>query len=295
MPREADPSNNEREFVLSALRENVRLDGRAFDQFREVELAFGEEYGVADVRIGKTRVMVKVAAEVVTPYSDRKFDGIFTISTELSPIASPAFEVGRQDQTEILLSRLLEKTIRRSGALDTESLCIIAGQKCFHIRADVHVLDYDGNIADSSCTALVAALMHFRRPDVEVHGEDVTVFGLREREPIKLQMQHQPFCITTSYFDGGEIMLHDASLLEEQCREGQVIISINRFGEVCQISKYGGPPIDGLSVLTCTNMALEKAKMLDNVVKMKLEEDENKRDKGGLMAELRADNEREQG
>ncbi|KAK4502292.1 hypothetical protein PRZ48_005717 [Zasmidium cellare] len=295
MPREADPSNNEREFVLSALRENVRLDGRAFDQFRDVDLAFGEEYGAADVRIGKTRVMVKISAEVVTPYADRKFDGIFTISTELSPIASPAFEVGRQDQTEILLSRLLEKTIRRSGALDTESLCIIAGQKCFHIRADVHVLDYDGNIADASCLALVAALMHFRRPDVEVHGEDVTVFGLREREPIKLQMQHQPFCITTSYFDGGEVMLHDASLLEEQCREGEVIISINRFGEVCQISKYGGPPIDGLSILTCTNMALEKAKMLDKVVKAKLEEDEKKRDKGGLMAELRADNEREQG
>lgn len=195
----------------------------------------------------------------------------------------------------MLLSRLLEKTIRRSGALDTESLCIIAGQKCFHIRADVHVLDYDGNIADASCMALVAALMHFRRPDVEVHGEDVTVFDVREREPIKLQMQHQPFCITTSYFDGGEIMLQDASLLEEQCREGEIIISINRFGEVCQISKYGGLPVDGLSILTCTNGALEKAKMLDKVVKAKLEEDEKRRDKGGLMAELSAENEREQG
>lgn len=95
MPREAEPSNNERGFVLSALRENIRLDGRALDQFRPVDLAFGEEYGVADVRIGKTRVMVKISAEVVVPYPDRKFDGVFTISTELSPMASPAFEVGR--------------------------------------------------------------------------------------------------------------------------------------------------------------------------------------------------------
>lgn len=95
MPREADPSNNEREFLLTALRENVRLDGRAFDQFRDVQLAFGEEYGVADVRVGKTRVMVNISADVVTPYPDRKFDGVLTISTELSPIASPAFEVGR--------------------------------------------------------------------------------------------------------------------------------------------------------------------------------------------------------
>ncbi|SMQ48552.1 unnamed protein product [Zymoseptoria tritici ST99CH_3D7] len=292
MPQEAEPSKNEREFLLSALRENIRLDNRAFDQFRPIELAFGDEYGVCDVRLGKTRVMVAISAEVIAPYTDRKFDGVFTISTELSPIASPAFEVGRQDQTEILLSRILEKTIRRSGALDTESLCIIAGSKCFHIRADIHVLDHDGNIIDAACVALVAALMHFRRPDIEIHGEDVTVFSLQEREPVKLQMQHQPFCITTSYYESGEVMLQDATLLEEHCREGEVVVSINRFGEVCQIAKYGGAPVDGLSVLNCTTAALEKAKWLDKFVKSKLEEDDNKRDKGGLMAELSAENER---
>lgn len=95
MPREAEPSNNEREFVVSALRENLRLDNRALDEFRPVDLTFGDEYGVANVRMGKTRVMVKISAEVVIPYPDRKFDGVFTISTELSPIASPAWEVGR--------------------------------------------------------------------------------------------------------------------------------------------------------------------------------------------------------
>lgn len=134
--------------------------------------------------------------------------------------------------------------------------------------------------------------MHFRRPDIEIHGEDVTVFSLQEREPVKLQMQHQPFCITTSYYESGEVMLQDATLLEEHCREGEVVVSINRFGEVCQIAKYGGAPVDGLSVLNCTTAALEKAKWLDKFVKSKLEEDDNKRDKGGLMAELSAENER---
>ena len=55
MPREAEPSLNEREFISQALRENIRVDGRAFDAFRELDLSFGEEYGVADVRLGKTR------------------------------------------------------------------------------------------------------------------------------------------------------------------------------------------------------------------------------------------------
>jgi exosome complex component RRP45 len=55
MPREADISINERDFIKQALQEQIRLDGRAFDAFRKIELTFGDEYGVADVQLGKTR------------------------------------------------------------------------------------------------------------------------------------------------------------------------------------------------------------------------------------------------
>jgi hypothetical protein len=55
MPREAEISVNERAFIQDALKEQIRLDGRAFDAFRPIELTFGDEYGVADVQLGKTR------------------------------------------------------------------------------------------------------------------------------------------------------------------------------------------------------------------------------------------------
>jgi exosome complex component RRP45 len=55
MPREAEISLNEREFIKRALQEQIRLDGRAFDAFRQLDLTFGDEYGVADVQLGKTR------------------------------------------------------------------------------------------------------------------------------------------------------------------------------------------------------------------------------------------------
>jgi exosome complex RNA-binding protein Rrp42 (RNase PH superfamily) len=55
MPREAEPSNVERNFILEALRQNIRVDGRAFDQFRPISLTFGEDYGTATVSLGKTR------------------------------------------------------------------------------------------------------------------------------------------------------------------------------------------------------------------------------------------------
>lgn len=55
MPREAEPSQNEKAFVLQAVEEKKRLDGREFDEYRPLELTFGDEYGVADVKLGKTR------------------------------------------------------------------------------------------------------------------------------------------------------------------------------------------------------------------------------------------------
>lgn len=56
MPREAEPSLNEKAFVTQALlEEHLRLDNRAFDEYRPIELSFGDEYGTAEVKLGKTR------------------------------------------------------------------------------------------------------------------------------------------------------------------------------------------------------------------------------------------------
>ena len=55
MPREVEPSLNERAFILQALQEGIRIDGRPLDAFRNLELSFSDEYGVVDVMLGKTR------------------------------------------------------------------------------------------------------------------------------------------------------------------------------------------------------------------------------------------------
>ena len=227
------------------------------------------------------------------PYPDRPSDGVFNIVTELSPMASPAFEVNRPTETEVLLSRLLEKTVRRSGALDTESLCLVAGQKCWSVRVDVHVLSHDGNLVDSSCLAVVAALRHFRKPDTSNEGETLTVYTPAEREPVPLSWLHSPLCVTFSFFgDEGEISVLDANLLEEQIRVGSCTISLNRHGEICQIAKLGGTPVEAVALLQCTSIALSKVKEISSVLDRRLAEDAKRRDQGGLIAELSAENER---
>ena len=50
--------------------------------------------------------------------------------------------------------------------------------------------------------------------------------------------------------------------------------------------------IDPLTLLKCTNIALVKAKEVNALITEKLAEDATKRDVGGLIAELSAENER---
>jgi exosome complex component RRP45 len=128
----------------------------------------------------------------------------------------------------------------------------------------------------------MAALQHFRRPDVLVEGEKATILSVREREPIPLSILHQPLCVTFSYFEG-EIVL---------VRQGEVILTMNKHGEVCQIAKYGGATIDPRALLNCTNIALQKVKEMSTFIQKRLEEDAKERDAGGLLAELSAENAR---
>lgn len=107
-------------------------------------------------------------------------------------------------------------------------------------------------------------------------------------------MLHHPLCVTFSYYDSGTIVLEDATLAEEQVREGEVIITMNNTGEICQIAKYGGVPVDALAILNWTNKAAVKVKMMTKFIQQRLEADAKERDAGGLMAELSAENDRPQ-
>ena len=100
------------------------------------------------------------------------------------------------------MTRLLEKALRRSNTVDREALCIVAGQKVrrpppsrtrpplistvaltlafptpqvWSLRVDVHFLDDEGNMLDCASIAAMTALRHFRKPDVTVVGEEVTI------------------------------------------------------------------------------------------------------------------------
>ena len=123
-------------------------------------------------------------------------------------------------------------------------------------------------------------------------GCELTVYSAKEREPVPLRLLHWPLCVTFAIFETGEKLVVDATLREEQCSEGGIVIAANKSGELCVISKQGGVPTDALLLLGCVDAAVKKVKELDILIEDALEKDERRRDVQGLMKELRAENER---
>ncbi|PLB47155.1 putative exosome complex endonuclease 2/ribosomal RNA processing protein [Aspergillus steynii IBT 23096] len=292
MNKEAPLSISERDFIVNALREHVRLDGRQADQFRPLSVSFGEEYGHVKVQLGKTSLIVRISSEVSKPHDDRPFDGTFAIAMELTAMGSPAWDNGRQGDLETYVTNVLDRVIRHSNALDTESLCILKGVSCWSVRADVHITDYDGNLIDAACIGVMAGLQHFRRPDAVVKDGQVIVYGLDERVPVPLNITHKPLSVTFHTFDEGKVVILDATRKEEQASEADVIIGMNGAGDVCFLSKFSGSPVEAMVFVTKTNVALEKVKEINATVDKALQADLARRAKRGMAEESRAENDR---
>ncbi|XP_036372727.1 exosome complex component RRP45 isoform X1 [Megalops cyprinoides] len=279
--RETPLSNCERQFLLKAIEEKKRLDGRQTYDYRNIKIAFGTDYGCCIVDLGKTRVLAQVSCELVAPKENRPTEGIIFFNLELSPMASPAFELGRQSELLVKLNRLLERCLRNSKCIDTESLCVVSGEKVWQIRVDVHVLNHDGNIMDAASIAAITALCHFRRPDVGIQGEEVTVYSPEERDPIPLSIYHMPICVSFSFFQQGTYLLVDPSEREERVMDGLLVIAMNKHREICSIQSSGGIMLLKEQVLRCSKIASVKVSEITDLINKALENDRKVRKEGG--------------
>lgn len=169
---------------------------------------------------------------------------------------------------------MLDKVLRRSDAIDKESLCILAGQRVWHLRLTLHFLSDAGNLLDCACLAGIVALKHFRRPEVEVIGDEVTVHSPSERAPVPLAIHHTPFCLTFAFFpDETTQPVLDPTLLEQRLSAGLMSVALNAQRELCVVQKMGGVPLVAEDVLKIVNIAVTKVKELDALVEDSLRED----------------------
>uniref|UniRef100_UPI003AAC3C19 exosome complex component RRP45 isoform X2 n=1 Tax=Centroberyx gerrardi TaxID=166262 RepID=UPI003AAC3C19 len=279
--RDTPLSNCERDFLLKAIEEKKRLDGRQTYDYRNIKITFGTDYGCCFVDLGKTRVMAQVSCELVAPKENRPNEGIMFFNIELSPMASPAFELGRQSELLVKLNRQLERCLRNSKCIDTESLCVASGEKVWQVRVDVHTLNHDGNLMDAASIAAITALCHFRRPDVGIQGDEVTVYSPEERDPIPLSIYHMPICVSFSFFQQGTYLLVDPCEREERVMDGLLMIAMNKHREICSIQSSGGIMLLKEQVLRCSKIASVKVSEITDLITKALENDKKARKEGG--------------
>ncbi|XP_045520693.1 exosome complex component RRP45 [Pieris brassicae] len=284
--KETQISNSEKTFVQKIIAGGHRLDGRIYSETRNLQIAFGSDYGSCMVSLGETKVLAQVSCEVVQPKQIRPNEGIIFINVDISPMAAPQFEANRQTDHTVNLNRLLEKCYKDSKCIDLESLCIVVEEKVWSLRVDVKILNHEGNLIECASIATLAALAHFKRPDVTRVGDKVIIHSIAEKDPIPTVLYHYPVCLTYAIF-GSDILLSDPSYIEEavcmctfeegSAGGGLLVVGMNQYKEPCLLDLTGAAIHNVNIVHKAILSASEKGKSVVDVLKKAIISDDTLR------------------
>jgi exosome complex component RRP42 len=222
-------------YVKSVLDANDRLDGRKFEDSREIEVSYGvsnKAEGSARVKIGKTEVIAGVKMDVGTPYGDSPNRGNLMVGAERLPVANPEFLPGPPNPAAIELARIVDRGIRESGMIDMEKLCIRKGELVWNIIIDIYPMNDDGNLIDASALAAVAALRNAVFPKLV---EDKVQWG--EFTENKVPLKFIPLTLTVSKI--GKHLILDVNKEEEEAVETRLSVSVSEKGNVHAMQKGG--------------------------------------------------------
>ncbi|MEF8879862.1 MAG: exosome complex protein Rrp42 [Candidatus Thermoplasmatota archaeon] len=218
-----------RDHLENLAKKGKRVDGRKFNEFREIQIEPGvisRAEGSAKVKIGNTQVMAGIKMDVGEPYPDTPDEGVMTTAAELIPLASPDFEAGPPREDAIELARVVDRGIREANVIEFDKLCIEEGEKIWISFIDLHVLDYDGNLFDACSLAALAALFTTTVPAER--------FELGEDYPIPLK-ENPPISCTSVKF--GENVVIDPCLDEDEIAEARLTVSTDENGDIRAMQK----------------------------------------------------------
>ncbi|KAF7459059.1 Exosome complex component RRP45 [Cryptosporidium felis] len=260
---------------ISGIREyGLRLDGRTMNEYRNLNIKLNKNYGEVEIKIGRTHVLCIVKGELVTPSQERASEGFISFAVDVGPLclnpSSPTFRHNRGIMG-IEIANFIERTLKETGAIDTEIMCIMSGVCSWSVKCDIHILFDDGNLFDSCLLAALSGLKHYRYV-----GSDIESFlgklkceafndkdygrledTIKKLEMLPFNVHHFPLSVTIGYLKCREELSYivDPTSDEESMVDTIVHISINDKKEICGINKFGGAKLS----LNQVNFALELA------------------------------------
>ncbi len=246
----------EQKTVIDLVAKGKRIDERGPESYRPIQIQVGlieKANGSAQVHLGKSKVLAGIKVQTGTPFPDTPDEGVLTVNAELVPLASPSFEAGPPSEAAIELSRVVDRGIRESKALDMKSLVLQKGKTVQVVYVDIYVLDHDGNLIDAASMAALAALVNSKVSKMEVKGDEVINKGGHHQLPLN----NYPVAVTFAKVD--RTIIVDPSLEEEQVMNARLTVTIDKNGDICAMQKgglYGFTPDE---VRKAVHMAVGKA------------------------------------
>ena len=242
--------------IKSLLDKGSRLDGRKFDEYREISIETdisANAEGSARVRIGDTEVLAGVKMELSTPYPDTPEDGGLMINVELLTMSSPEFEKGPPGDQAIEIARVTDRVLRESKIIDTKKLCLIPGEKVWTVIVDIVTINDGGNLFDASSIAAAAAIKNAVFPEVE----DGKV-NYKKRTDKKIPVDGD-LPINVTLLKIGEHVIVDPTSKEDLCYDARLSVGVRPDGKYCSMQKGGDEAITLEDLDLMLDLAKDKA------------------------------------
>ncbi|KAH8096594.1 ribosomal protein S5 domain 2-type protein [Cristinia sonorae] len=222
------------------LAENVRPDGRSFDEWRDVSVNVGSistADGSALVRMGDTTVVCGVKAEIAEPELDRPEHGFLVPNIDLPAMCSPKFKPGPPSEEAQILSERLNEVLVASNIIPTTSLCIKSGKSAWVLYVDATCINYDGNVFDAALLAMVSALKNTRLPQA-TYNEETERTTCTRKTMVPLDIAGIPISSSFGIFDATHI-LADPTTFEEPLLDTTFTITLDDSGGIVSVVQLG--------------------------------------------------------
>ncbi len=249
--------------IVHALKKGIRFDSRGPFDFRDLKVEVGKvktAEGFAHVKLGKTEVLAGVKLSVDKPFPDTPDEGVLSVNSDLSPMASPDFEAGPPSIKAIELARVVDRGIRESRAVDVKALCIEPKEKVWVVNVDIAPLNDDGNLIDASGIAAILALKNARFPEYD--GETV---NYKKHTDKKLPVTRVPIPVTVFKF--ADMLLVDPTSQEESFIDARLTATSMEGGVITALQKGGYSPISVEEAGRMVELSIQKANEIREKIK----------------------------
>ncbi|MFB6089136.1 MAG: exosome complex protein Rrp42 [Candidatus Aenigmatarchaeota archaeon] len=252
-----------KDHIQDLIEKGKRKDGRGFEEMRDLNIEVGtagNAEGSATVTLGKTRVMAGVKMEVGEPFPDTPDEGVLRVNAEFNPIASPNFETGRPGPEAVELSRVVDRGVRESEAIDLEKLCIEEEEKVWMVSVDIDVINHDGNLLDASGVAVIAALLNTKIPKMDENYEI-------DREEFQMDLPVREIPVPCTIVKVGNKLLLDPSIGESETLDARLTVTTMEDEKYCSLQKGGDKGMTLEEIERALDISMEKGKKIREKIK----------------------------